>query len=459
MNTDQPNVVIIVVDTLRKGIIDFEHLRTNNSALFNEFIVYNNCVAAAPWTIPSHVSIFTGKYPSEHGIHEDKGKKMSAFSNNLELSELKFGTTFQFLKKKGYMNYGISSNISLRPGTAFERGFDVFQFLDFPLGQSEYFNLLKKTYEQLNLPGIGGGWQVQKEVAVRMIKKGQIRELFDLYMSRRNSYKFRVDQGYPFEKGSSHIMQTLRNSSFLKPFSLFLNIMEMHEEYPTSFSFYDCYKELISHKRMNIRKVQEIRKEYTAQGERVKSFLNEFLINLKRMGEWDNTLIIITSDHGQALWEHGFAGHGTFLYDEIVRVPLLIKYPNSRKGGVSDMLCSIVDIPGIVDSFSSGANSELNPSDVVFSESFGMIHEYSSIVNLVPRDQKEKLEAALKALDFRRVSAFKGNMKITLNAENGEIIEYLENLKPSEIDKKRIKEIGILDDLEIFDSRIVLPFR
>jgi arylsulfatase A-like enzyme len=458
VNTDQPNVVIIVLDTLRNGIVDFEHLRTNNSALFNEFIVYNNCVAAAPWTIPSHVSIFTGKYPSEHGIHE-KGKKASAFSNNLELSELKFGTTFQFLKKKGYMNYGISSNINVRPGTIFERGFDVFQFLDFPYGQSEYLNLLKKINEEVNLRNIGVGLSAQREVAAEMIKKGHMRELFDLYMSWRKAEKLKKDQGYPLEKGASYIMQTLRNSSFLKPFSLFLNIMEMHEEYTTKSNPYDWYKELISHKRMNIKEIQEIRKEYTAQGERVKNFLNEFLINLKRMGEWDNTLIIITSDHGQAFWEHGFASHGTFLYDELVRVPLLIKYPNNRKGGVSDMLCSIVDIPGIVDSFSSGANSELNPSDVVFSESFGVVHEYSSIVSLGPRDQKEKLEAVLKALDFRRVSAFKGNMKITLNAENGEIIEYLENSKPTETDKKRIVEIGILDDLEIFDSRIVLPFR
>jgi len=54
---------------------------------------------------------------------------------------------------------------------------------------------------------------------------------------------------------------------------------------------------------------------------------------------------------------------------------------------------------------------------------------------------------------------FKGNIKLTLNTLTGEIIEYLENSKPAEINPKIIKESAIIDDIEIFDSKIVIPFR
>ena len=128
MTLKESNIILIVIDTLRDGIINFQQLKYDNVPFFKDFTIYENCIATAPWTIPSHASIFTGKYPSEHGIHEDREHKTSSINlNDFFPTKLEYGTIFQKLKEKGYTNYGISRNISIRPGTVFERGFDVFQ--------------------------------------------------------------------------------------------------------------------------------------------------------------------------------------------------------------------------------------------------------------------------------------------------------------------------------------------
>ena len=453
MSSKEPNIVLIIVDTLRNGTINFQQLKYDNVPFFKEFTIYDGCIAPAPWTIPSHASIFTGKYPSEHGIHEDREHRISSLDlNDFFPTELQDTTIFQILKKKGYTNYGISRNISIRPGTVYERGFDVFQYFDFPFDQSHYSSLLSKLSEEF-------GEASKKEIISKILRGGRINELINLYTSKHRAEQLADRFNFPIEKGASYVMETIKNTSLLKPFSLFLNIMEMHEPYQTPIHLYDEYKELISSERMSIKKVQKIRKEYSAQGEQVKKFLITFFNHLKETNEWDNTLIIVTSDHGQSLWENGFGGHGTFLYNELINVPLLIKYPKSEFGKINNTTCSSVDLFALVDSISSGDNSELTPSEVSFSESFGVLHNMSSVLYNRSHAEKERLENALGSIDFRRISVFKGKIKLTLNTHTGEIIEYLENSKPAEINSKFIKESGIIDNIEIFDSKIAIPFR
>jgi arylsulfatase A-like enzyme len=453
VSSKEPNIVLIIVDTLRNGTINFQQLKYDNVPFFKEFTIYDGCIAPAPWTIPSHASIFTGKYPSEHGIHEDREHRISSRDFTcFSATELQYTSIFQILKKKGYTNYGITSNINIRPGTVYERGFDVFQYFDFPFNQSHYSSLLSNLFEEF-------GEASKKEIISKMLRGGRINELINLYTSKHRAEQLADRFNFPIEKGASYVMETITNTSLLKPFSLFLNIMEMHEPYQTPFHPYDQYKELISSERMSIKKVQKIRKKYSAQGEQVKNFLFTFFTHLKETSEWDNTLIIVTSDHGQSLWENGFGGHGTFLYNELIKVPLLIKYPKSEFGKINNTICSSVDLFALIDSISSGDNSELTPSEVSFSESFGVMHSISSVLDNRSHAEKERLENALGTIDFRRISVFKGKIKLTLNTHTGEIIEYLENSKPAEINSKFIKESGIIDNIEIFDSKITIPFR
>jgi arylsulfatase len=65
---------------------------------------------------------------------------------------------------------------------------------------------------------------------------------------------------------------------------------------------------------------------------------------LKKRGHWDQTIIVVTSDHGQAFYEHGFAAHGGPLFDELMRVPLIIRAP-SLPGGIEKRPAQHVDVP------------------------------------------------------------------------------------------------------------------
>lgn len=449
---DQPNIILIIVDTLRSDTIDFLKLKSANDPFYKDFAIYNNCVSASPWTIPSHASIFTGKFPTEHKIHEDRDHKVSADLDSAVPTEMAYKTVFQCLKRKGYSNYGITRNINIRPGTVFERGFDVFQFFDFPFGQYEYSDFLSQ-FSKLH------GELSRRETALMLLKERRFYELAHLYASNRRIKKTGRLFKYPVEKGASFILKTILNSSLLKPFSLFINIMEMHEPYPTKMSLLDQYRETINYGRMKINKLNNIRREYMLQGQRVGEFLRSLFSSLKSMNEWDNTMIIVTSDHGQSLWENGFGGHGTFLYNELIKVPLLVKYPGNINSSVYNSLYSHVNLFQLIDRVSDGSKSALVSSEVTFSESFGILHNMIPHIKSINPVLRKAIESKLNSLDYRRISAFKSDIKLTLNADSGDIIEYLEKNKPADANRGKIMESGIIDDIEIFDRAVVVPFR
>ncbi|MEE9294119.1 MAG: sulfatase-like hydrolase/transferase, partial [Phycisphaerae bacterium] len=74
----------------------------------------------------------------------------------------------------------------------------------------------------------------------------------------------------------------------------------------------------------------------------------ELLEALKLRGMYDNSLIIVTSDHGEAFGEHGWVGHGQLLYEMLVHVPLVIRYPHAAVRGVEDRAISLTALGGLI---------------------------------------------------------------------------------------------------------------
>ena len=71
---DQPNIILIVLDTLRKDVLSMyggNAYTPNLNEFAKDAVVFPNPVAPSPWTVPSHMSFFTGKYVIEHGVHEN----------------------------------------------------------------------------------------------------------------------------------------------------------------------------------------------------------------------------------------------------------------------------------------------------------------------------------------------------------------------------------------------------
>ena len=118
----KPNITIIVIDTLRydmfKAIADAEKR-------LEGFVLLDKCIAPSSWTLPSHASIFTGMYPSDHGAHETT--KIKAL--DVDKIKLRRRTFVSDLNSMGYKTFCISANPYVSP----VYGFDEFgKFIEEP---------------------------------------------------------------------------------------------------------------------------------------------------------------------------------------------------------------------------------------------------------------------------------------------------------------------------------------
>ncbi len=126
------NIVLISVDTLRAdrvGVLGYKKDTTPTlDKLAEESYVFTQAISVAPWTLPSHMSMFTGLYPSEHKmvnkvIITNSGEEVSA---NLSSISPGIKTLAELLKEKGYINAGFTGGAGLGSDFGFNRGFDVY---------------------------------------------------------------------------------------------------------------------------------------------------------------------------------------------------------------------------------------------------------------------------------------------------------------------------------------------
>lgn len=90
---------------------------------------------------------------------------------------------------------------------------------------------------------------------------------------------------------------------------------------------------------------QAWRERYLAEVRRADEAVGNFLEMLRNSDRWDNAWVIVTSDHGEEWWDHGFLGHAVTLYEEVLRVPLLVKKPGQKTGQLVDKMVSLLDVP------------------------------------------------------------------------------------------------------------------
>jgi Arylsulfatase A and related enzymes len=101
------------------------------------------------------------------------------------------------------------------------------------------------------------------------------------------------------------------------------------------------------------------KKGILAEMEYLDEQIGKLISTLKKAGKYDNTMIIITSDHGQAINEHGYMLHSTYLYDELVRIPLIIKYPNGKKFEAKKGYQNLVYLPKLIKDVLEGGDDSL----------------------------------------------------------------------------------------------------
>jgi len=350
MTTDQlPNIILVVLDTAAaKRCSVYGHHRETTPGLESiagEGVLYRHCFATSPWTIPSHHSLFSGLYPSELG-HENKGT---------QLPEV-FFTLPEVLNQMGYRTVGISCNGLV----GHQRGFDVFYEMD-TLFLSEGYH--------------------QDKFNTKFIKKASDQELERLwhhlkYIFQNNRYLFPfqnvLDRLYKkhfvdlYYKTSGATQRSFKIAKNLikkyrgkQPLFLFLNLMETHWKYNPPI-LYNNIINISARERQQLfqydhqdfyiqalppEMMEKIYLLYEQGLYFVDQKLFDFYQFLEAQGVKDRTLLVVTSDHGESLGEHGLWGHIFGLYNETLHIPLVVKYPAGQAApGESRRLVQLNDL-------------------------------------------------------------------------------------------------------------------
>lgn len=305
---DRPNVILIVLDTLRKDYSERIERRLTKEFGFSS--VEGGAIAPSPWTIPSHASMFTGLYPFYHRIHESRKRK---------LPDIRFredGTYLhEILSSAGYRTYNLTANFFLSPDfglKSFREFHDTLKPLIEDKDREELNRVLKKYNPKSAL-----------ELLLALLKEKKVKLPLKVLARILSRYK----EGWPVDKGAKITAELVSELEFSRPSYVFMNLMEVHEPYSLFEGFTDApvINRLLGEEP---ELVEKWRKGYQRQVDYLERKLVEILKRMDERHLLNNSIVIVTSDHGQLLGEDGRLGHGVFLDDELLRVPLLLRLPS-----------------------------------------------------------------------------------------------------------------------------------
>ncbi len=304
-----PNVIVIGVDTLRPdhlGCYGYERRTSPNiDRLAGGGIVFENTVSQGPWTLPSFATVFTSLYPTQHGAGSLRSRMRTSFP-----------TLATSLSEAGYTTGGIISAPVLSSGTGVARGFQHYDF------DEEHPNRTADEVTRLALEWIDGG-------------HGRPFLLFLHYWDPHEPYSppppydTAFDPSYEGKLGNSVLMRSIMASG---PAQVGFTISEETGE-------------------ISERDREHVVALYDGEIAFADSMIGVLVRGLKDRNLYENTIIVLLSDHGEEFFEHGGVGHGHTLYNETIRVPLTIVYPGviSANGRVEDQVRLLDVTPTILD--------------------------------------------------------------------------------------------------------------
>jgi arylsulfatase A-like enzyme len=291
-----PNVVLVVVDTLRPDRLGCYGYETDTSPSIDELArhshLFEHAYATAPWTSPSVASIFTGRHPRSVGI-TDHGDGLGV--EPVTLAEL--------FERRGYRTKGIVSHLLLDERFGFAQGFDMYNAREAGRGRSH-----------ASSPGV-------TEKAIRFIeRKGD--GLFFLFV-------------HYFDPHYDYVMHDVLNT---------------YPEYEGRLSTDDAkiwsLRELSKKRELSQEDRRYLDALYDSEVRFTDQHVGRLLDELKQRGLYDAALIVFTADHGEELGTapDGWVGHSIRLSQEMIRVPLMIKMPGQKRGRRVLAPVSLVDL-------------------------------------------------------------------------------------------------------------------
>jgi arylsulfatase A-like enzyme len=283
--------VLISIDTLRPDFLGaYDHARATSpalDALARDGVLFETALSTAPWTLPAHGSLLTGLYPSRHGLIGELGLPYQV------------KTLAEILATAGFQTAAIVNSHHLSPRYGLDRGFASFRYaVEFPTpvepsvvgdwarewiaaGPREPFFLFVHFYD------VHSDYHSLPEVEARFV----------------TPYAGRVD-------GSTSQLMLHREGRFPLDAADRLHLVQLYEA--------------------GVRQMDD--------------GIARLLDDLERAGLREQSLLVVTSDHGEEFLEHGDVLHGRTQYEEMLRVPLVLSGPGLPAGRRVAEPVSLVDV-------------------------------------------------------------------------------------------------------------------
>ena len=351
---EKPDIIFLVLDTQRAdrlGAYGYEKAVTPHvDAFAGRSVLFEQAISPAQWTIPSHGSMFTGRYPTAHGLLQSD----QSLSHDLpHLGEL--------MRANGYETVAFCNNPLVGVlNNGFKRGFQNFYNYGgaipsvpdrstpwpWPLNRlvEAYTQFLRRiSYPIQNFFG-------RSDLAFRISLNAWLTPLWSRFANFKGQNERSVRDVIAF-------LQEREKRAPKKPLFLFINLMETHLPFWPPAKYID---EVAPYLR-NDREARTIMRTWNREAYRWAAPLSEplgelegrvlsdlydaevayqddylggFFQQLARRSKQDNTLTVIAGDHGDGLGEHGFMGHAFVAYQELLRVPLILHWPRRLPAGM-----------------------------------------------------------------------------------------------------------------------------
>jgi arylsulfatase A-like enzyme len=283
----QPSIFVFLVDTLRADHLGCYGYERDTSPVLDAFtddaVVFHHAYTASPWTRPSVASIFTAVPPAIHGVRARAG-----------WAEPSLTTWAERLAARGYHTQCLTANGNLERRYGLDQG-----FLDY-----EYYHEDDKPY----------------------VSSPKMEEIWELSLPDSQSQDSDAPIFSYFHTMDPHIPRTPKRQ-YVRPFILL--------DVPWK-TWFDGSEEQGDRIRVDVNR-------YDGAIRQSDAVFGRYLKELKRRGLYENSWIIFTADHGEEFREHGRRGHGHGLWENLLRVPLVVRPPGGLQGSAGAELRKLAD--------------------------------------------------------------------------------------------------------------------
>ncbi len=438
----RPDVLLVVLDCVRSDLFDQEVDRPGAMPFLHELrpelLTFPGAVSTSSWTVPGHASLFTGLYPWDHGAHYRNGPILTREPE----------TIAEALLREGYATSFYSANAYVQPSTGLTRGFDQSLW-----GGGREFYLRFLGIDKATCPNLGGPALVWLPKVAGESQPSPLRDFAMKAFSRlpavwdglnrvgghvRGTFRTAMPAIAPWIEPS--LDSWLASQPSERPVFSFVNLFEAHEPYLADaglevplgrwLRYAGCSQDPVLWVQGRWEPTPEelamVRDAYVASLRTIDRRLRSLIETFQRRRNWENTLFVLTSDHGQAFLEEETLFHRFRVDEPIARIPLWVRAPGATvRGERSGEWVSLVDVPRTIAGL-VGRESFGDPSSrsLLSSPAPGEDRPVYAMTDGIPSGEIPNVSAARKGfLDRLEIAVYSGATK-AVAGEAGAVRSY-----------------------------------